>query len=108
MLVTATPTPLVPFFAIHHNDNYADGKRDPLPLLFATYTARDGTRRRVRCVTASKLGRVGITERLADDTTPQEYVPAGSLSQFLPTPYPQRRPPAKQVVGVIAARIHAD
>lgn len=88
--IPTAPAPLRPFLQYIADRSANDNQRhSPAPRLFATHTARDGTRRRVRCVTASRLGRVGITERLADDTTPQEYVPAGSLSQFLPTPYPR-------------------
>lgn len=93
--ISTAPAPLRPFLQYIADRSANDNQRHgAAPRLFATHTARDGTRRRVRCVTASRLGRVGITERLADDTTPQEYVPAGSLSQFLPTPYPTLPPPA--------------
>lgn len=109
--IPTAPAPLRPFLQYIADRSANDNQRhSPAPRLFATHTARDGTRRRVRCVTASRLGRVGITEHLADDTTPQEYVPAGSLSQFLPTPYPKRPvllPEPKMLVGTPAARIHA-
>ena len=84
--------PLAPFLSIHDNDNYAAGKRDPLPPLFATYTDRAGARRRVQVVSASRLGRVGVTESLAHGAAPKIYVYPSQLSQFLDEPYPKRRP----------------
>ncbi|UOK71669.1 hypothetical protein [Ancylobacter polymorphus] len=57
---------------------------------YATYTAPGGIRHRVRIVSTTKAGRLGITENLGDASSPQRYVSTRELSQFLPTPYPVR------------------
>lgn len=85
--------PLAPFIGVHANDNYAAGKREPLPVLFATYTARTGARQRVQVITATRKGRVGVTENLAIGAAPKTYVHASELSQFAETPYPLRGAP---------------
>lgn len=91
---------LAPFLSIHDNDNYAAGKRSPLPRLFATYTDRGGVRRRVQVVSASRLGRVGVTESLTLGAAPKIYVYPSQLSQFLDDPYPKRRPDVLQTTRI--------
>lgn len=61
-----------------HNDN---------AMLFATVGGK-----RVRCVTATKAGRVGITENIANAHSPEGYVRLSDISQPLPTLYPTKPP----------------
>lgn len=96
-IITTAPDGLRPFLQrVADNDN-------ALPTLFATHTGLNGTTRRVRIVSASRLGRIGITDCLAGGSA-QTYVPTNQLSQFLPTAYPLRRKRASPS----AQRIHAE
>lgn len=96
--IPTAPAALRPFLQFVQRRSANDNSHcDPVPALFATYTDPYQNKRRVRCVTASRLGRVGITECLADENTPQRYVTAASLSQFLDTAYPMKATAAPRI-----------
>lgn len=77
------------FFVFHHKAKTNDNEIRPgLPKLYASCRGK-----RVRVVAATPTGRCGVTERLEDETTPQEYVGISELTQFLATPYPVRPKP---------------
>jgi hypothetical protein len=107
-VITTAPDGLRPFLQfVERRGNNDNDMRASTPLLFATYAPPNAPALRVRVVTASKLGRIGITECLHEETTPQIYVPAAQLSQFLPTPYPMRKK-VRRPRGTPTQRIHAE